>query len=56
MPKFEYTTVARDVNLSSLQGALDDLSKLGEEGWEAVCVLETGRLGFEYILLKRIKE
>ncbi len=54
MNKFEYMTVSRPLNLTGT-GFLEELNKLGEEHWEAVCVLETSPLGFEYILMKRIK-
>ena len=55
MSKFEYTTVSRDIRMTGI-GCLEELNRLGEEGWEVVGVLEPNVLGFEYILMQRKKD
>jgi hypothetical protein len=55
MDKFKYTVVTRDLSITGT-GFLKILNELGEDGWEAVCVLEPSLLGHEYILMKRKKK
>ncbi len=54
MDKFEYTIVSRLQGQPGTGVLLKELNKLGEEHWEAVCVLETSPLGYEDILMKRV--
>lgn len=55
MDKFEYTIVSRKRGQTGTGVLLKELNDMGEQGWEAVCVLETSPLGYEYILMKRKK-
>jgi hypothetical protein len=55
MDKFEHVVVVRDLNQAGT-GFLEELNKLGEDGWETVCALQPSMVGFEYILMKRKKK
>ncbi|KKM85707.1 hypothetical protein LCGC14_1286280 [marine sediment metagenome] len=55
MSKFEYTVVTRALNQAGTNIFLKELNKLGEQGWEAVGMIDSSPVGFGYILMKRKK-